>query len=106
LLLDVPERSDVQALLRVGVAVVRTVIAGPATVFARAGPVSRTIIADRPGVIGTRMVRSAVVRSSVAGWTEIVEQKREREREPETNTLGLGGELGSKNQGADREQKN
>jgi hypothetical protein len=93
-----------QALLRVEVAVVRTVVAGPAT-FEPAGPiVSRTIIADRPGVGGAWMVRSAVVRLSVAGWTEIVEQKRERERDPETNTLGPGGELGSKNQGADREQ--
>ena len=52
------------------------------------------------------MVRSAVVRLGVAGWTEIVEQKRERERDPETNTLGPRGELASKNQGADGEQKN
>jgi hypothetical protein len=96
----------VHALLRVAVVIVRTVIAGPAT-FELAGPmVSRTIIADRPGIVGVWMVRSAAVRLSVAGWTEIVEQKRERERYPETNTLGPGGELGSKNQGADREQKN
>jgi len=82
----------VQALLRVEVAVVRTVIAGPAT-FEPAGPmVSRTIIADRPGVGEAWMVRSGVVRLSVVGWTEIVEQKRERERDPETNSLGPGGD--------------
>ena len=78
--------------LRVDTAAARTVIAGPATVCARAGPVSRT------------MARSAVVRLSAVGWTEIVEQKRERERNPETNTLGTGGELTDKNQGADGEE--
>jgi hypothetical protein len=84
--------SNICLPLRVGTTVVRTVIAGKATVFARTGPVSRTIIADRSGVAGA--------------WTEIVEQKRERERDPETNTLGPRGKLASKNQGADGEQKN
>ena len=92
--------------LRVDATVVRTVIAGPAPVFARAGPVSRTIIADRPGAGGTWIVRSAVARLSVVCGAEIVEYKRKRERDPVTNTLGPGGELGRKNQSADKEQKN
>src|SRR5262249_27740147 len=102
-----PRPFWVQALLRVAAAVVRAGIAGPATSeLVQAGPmVSRTIIADLPAVVGAWMVRSAVVRLSVAGWTEIVEHKRERERYPITNTLGPGGELGSKNQRADGEQK-
>ena len=60
-------------MLRVAAAVVRIVIAGPAA-FVQAGPmVSRTIIAHRLGVVGEWMVRRAVVRLSVAGWTEIDE---------------------------------
>ena len=62
-------------MLRVAAAVVRTGIAGPAPFeLVQAGPmVSRTIIADRSGVVGAWMVRSGVVRLSVAGWTEIDE---------------------------------
>ena len=101
-----PEFS--KTLLRIAAAVVRTGIAGPTTAqFVLAGPmVSRTIIADWPPVVGMWIIRSAVVRLRTAGWTEIVEHKREREWYPVTNTLGPGGKLGSKNQSADRDQKN
>jgi len=57
-----------------------------------------------PAVVGAAVV-PAVIGLRVVGWTEVIEQERERERNTETHALGPGREL-RKNQGANREQKN
>lgn len=83
----------------------RAIVTWPIIVVVVAIIVGPTIVAHGSGV-GAWIVRSAVVWLGVVGWTEIIEQKREREWYPETHTLGSSGELGGKDQGADKEGKN
>jgi len=61
-------------------------------------------IVIRSAIAGAAIM-SAVVRLRVVGRAEVIEQKRERERNTETHTLAPSWELGQ-NQGANREQKN
>src|SRR3981081_2195990 len=66
--------------------------------------VVRSAIIVRPRIVGAVIV-PAVIGLSVVARAEVIKQKRERERDTPTHTLGSGRELGE-SQGADSEQKN
>jgi hypothetical protein len=71
------------------------------TIIIRSRVVRPAII---PAVVGAAVV-SAVIGLRVVGWTEVIEQERERKRNTETHALGPGRKL-RENQRANREQKN
>src|SRR5260221_7078252 len=88
---------------------IATVVVSP-TIIVRSRVVRSAIIsavvgaAVVPAVVGAAVV-PAVIGLRVVGWTEVIEQERERKRNTETHALGPGREL-RENQRANSEQKN
>src|SRR5260221_4849074 len=79
---------------------IATVVVSP-TIIVRSRVVRSAIIS---AVVGAAVV-PAVIGLRVVGWTEVIEQERERKRTTETHALGPGRELRA-NQRANSEHKN